>query len=706
MNRKFTLLSAAVFSFFSLGLFAQSSHPGDHLQCGTDQQLAKVFAEHPEIKAQWEENNRIAEEQDKVAFKNGYKNTERNGQDATQSAVLYVPVVFHIIHDYGTENISDAQILDQMRILNEDYRLRNSDTTAIVPQFQGIKADCEIEFRLANIDPNGNCTNGIDRIASVETYVGDDGSKLNPWPRNKYLNVWVVRTISSGAAGYAYLPGTAPSAGTDGIIILSTYVGSIGTGSLGTSRALTHEIGHFLNLQHVWGSTNNPGVSCGNDGVTDTPITKGWSSCNLTNNMICTPNVVENVQNFMEYSYCSRMFTAGQKSRMRTALNSATGQRSSLITTSNYNATGIFNNPPNACAPVADFTPVDKIMVCAGGTVNFNDISWSGQPTSWSWTFPGGNPGSSTDSMPSVQYNTPGSYAVTLTVSNASGSNTKTRTGHVIVSPQAAQYSNWNYVEGFEVAANFTNDWIIINPQSNGWTRVTTVGATGTCSARLDNTSSMVGQVDEFISPAIDMTAMTSPVMTFKVAYAQRTTGDADKLRVLFSTDCGQTWIQRYTKAGANLSTSSATTSSFVPNASQWRQETITITSQYQTATNLRIKFEFTSDGGNDIFLDDINIQGTTGINDENAGVNAFDIYPNPSQDNATIAFNLSDNENVSLQVLDMTGRVVMDVYNGDLNAGTHRFDIQTAGLLSKGIYFVRVMTADGRAVTNKLVVE
>ena len=195
--------------------------------------------------------------------------------------------------------------------------------SSIVSVFKPIAADCEIEFRLANIDPNGNCTNGIERIPSILTYNADDNSKLDPWPSNQYLNVWVVSDLgNSGAAAYAYYPGTAP-AGKDGVIAIHGYIGSIGTGSLGRSRVLTHEIGHCLNLAHVWGSTNNPGVACGDDGVNDTPITKGWTACNL-NGSVCNPPAIENVQNYMEYSYCCNMFTEGQKTRMRAALNSAT----------------------------------------------------------------------------------------------------------------------------------------------------------------------------------------------------------------------------------------------------------------------------------------------------------------------------------------------------------------------------------------------
>src|SRR6185436_3040932 len=147
-----------------------------------------------------------------------------SGMQRTQGTVRIIPVVFHILHNYGPENISDAQVLDEVRILNEDFRMRNPDTVAIVPAFKHIAADCEIEFRLATIDPNGNCTNGIDRIVTPKTYDATDASKLNPWPNENYFNIWTVASFPGGGLiAYAQFPGGPAS--TDGVISLSNYIG-------------------------------------------------------------------------------------------------------------------------------------------------------------------------------------------------------------------------------------------------------------------------------------------------------------------------------------------------------------------------------------------------------------------------------------------------------------------------------------------------
>lgn len=712
MKKTLTLLTIAAMSLCGISLSAQQNSfvdPG-HLPCGTDQQMEKVFAQHPELKAGWEQENSRLEQLDAVASKSHYSNSGarlNSASTATTSPPTYIiPIVFHIIHMYGSENISDAQVIDEVRILNEDYRKLNADTSSIVSQFISISADASIEFRLANLDPNGNCTNGIDRVVSAETYIGDDGSKLNYWPRSKYLNVWVVAQMQNGVAGYAYLPGTAPSASVDGVIILSQYIGSIGTGNYTTSRALTHEIGHFLNLQHVWGSSNNPGVACGNDGVSDTPVTKGWTSCNLTSNAVCNASIVENVQNYMEYSYCSRMFTNGQSTRMHNALNSSTGQRSTLVSAASATAAGINNNPPVVCSPQADFSPVNDVYVCVGGTVSFTDLSWSSAATSWSWNFQGGTPSTSTSQNPTITYNTAGTYSVSLTATNSAGSSTKSRTSLVHVLSATPQYSNI-YSESFENSTNVSNDWIIDNPTGNNqWTRVTTTSYTGSASMKLNNTTNSTGEIDAMIGPSIDMTTMNgNNSMTFRVAFAQKATTNTDKLRVLVSTNCGATWTQRFTKANSNLATVATQTTAFTPSqASDWRLETVNL-APFGSTTNLRIKFEFTSGGGNNIYIEDININNTVGVTEIDQAVQNLNIYPNPAQSNTTIDFTLVDKQDVKLELIDLLGRTVSTLNNGELNSGEHRFDISTEGTLTRGIYFVR-LSLGNRTMTRKLVVE
>lgn len=269
---------------FALVLFASSTTWAQHF-CATDHYHQQMAEKDPNL----------------------VKDLERliaNGRTKSDdSTVFVVPVVFHILHQNGIENISDAQIFDAMNVLNRDFRKQNGDTSTILPVYQALAADTKIEFKLAAYDPWGNCTNGIDRIYTHETQIGDAASKLNQWDRSRYLNVWVVGSIasSSSTAGYAHFPTDVNGFGywMDGIVLRHNYIGRIGTGSEFGSRTLTHEVGHWIALPHTWGRTNDPGVACGDDGADDTPMTRGHSSCANRVSVVCDNNPFTNaIYNF------------------------------------------------------------------------------------------------------------------------------------------------------------------------------------------------------------------------------------------------------------------------------------------------------------------------------------------------------------------------------------------------------------------------
>jgi PKD repeat protein len=626
-------------------------------------------------------------------------------QRKSSAATYTIPVVFHILHLYGTENISDAQIFDAMEVINRDFNKQNADTANTIAAFAGIAANVGIEFKLAKLDPQGNCTNGIDRIYSAYTNVGDEDAKLNQWPRNKYLNIWVVKDISSGAAGYSQYPSNFGAA-SDGIMILHTYVGSIGTGSPSRSRALTHEIGHWLNLAHPWGNSNTPGVASNcniDDGVTDTPNTIGWTSCNL-NGTSC--GSLDNVQNFMEYSYCSTMFTNGQKTRMVAALNSSTASRNNLSTAANLTATGVNSN--TVCAPDADFYTLTP-AVCVNSSVNFVDNSSLGAATSWNWTFPGGSPATSTDQSPVVTYATPGTYSVSLTVSNANGSNSVTKNSYVTVESTTADITTPTFFEGFEnLTLGAANGWSTTNlGGGSAWATTTATAYTGAKSVRLNNISNTPGFIDELITPSIDLTQFTSPRLYYKVAYANLTATDniTNSFQILSSVDCGKTWGVRRTYTETALETVNPQNSSFTPTSqSQWREDNINLSS-FAIYSNIIFKFKFVAGEGNNLYLDDINLNNTTSLTEMESLENNFRVFPNPSDQDAVVYFSTESNATIAVKVFDLLGKEVYNNNMGTLAAGNHNLILNKETLSGSGLYFVRLSVNDTQ-LTRKFILK
>jgi len=393
------------------------------------------------------------------------------------------------------------------------------------------------------------------------------------------------------------------------------------------------------------------------------------------------------------------MFTEGQKTRMRAALNSTTAQRNNLWTATNLTATG--TNGTNILC-VADFKSV-KTFICEGSSIIMTDASYN-VPTTWEWSFPGGTPSTSNVQNPTVTYNTAGTYSVTLTVTNSSGTKTITKTNYMVVHPAATMYSNSVYTEGWETATSLPNsDWTVLNPTGgNTWTRVTGVGASGNASAKITNNSSMVTQVDELISPSYNFTTISNPVLTYKAAYAQQSSASLDKLQVYVTTNCGSTWLARLTRSGANLSSTGGTyvASNFTPTSTQWKQETVSLAS-FVGATNARIKFVFTSDGGNNVYIDDINIEGPLSVNQDLASELNLSVYPNPAIGGSSVYFNLTNKSDVTVAIYDLLGKEIQQVINTVLQAGEQKVDFNAAA----GMYTVKV-TINGQPIIRKVVIE
>lgn len=646
------------------------------------------------------------------------KDFEQNKAAQRGSAVnpFVIPVVVHVIHFGGAENISREQILDQIRILNEDFRRLNPDTANAPAVFQAVAGNPNVEFRMAQKDPSGNCTDGILRVYSPLTFNARNNVKaLSYWPSNKYLNMWIVSSIenTSGLAGdvigFAQFPGTG-SAATDGVVIKHDFMGSIGTaaGNGSNGRTSTHEIGHWLNLRHIWGD-----ATCGSDLVSDTPPHEAanFGCPGFPHLSACTGNAPNGdmYPNYMDYTDgdCQNIFTNGQVARMTATLNSSTSGRNNLWTPANLIATGTDGTPATLCAPVADWSPSPR-YICEGGFITFRDESWGGIASSRQWSFPGGTPSADTAAVPTITYNTPGVYDVTLTVTNATGSNTKTLTGQVIVSPNSIPNAAIPFSEGFESGV-LANDWYVNNPNGGSEWEVSNAAAkTGSYSISLFNylTGNDKGP-DELITQAYNFSNVTALQMSFDLAYATYppATTDNDVLSVSYSTTCGRLWTQRYTKTGTTLqTTTSGSSGNFVPtSASQWRTETISLTTTaVSTKPNVRFRFLFNHDNGNNLYIDNINLTGTVGLDQVAIEPDNVNVYPNPATSNAFVKFSTSNAGRMRIEIADGLGRVV-STFEDMLMPGEHTYNITEN--LEPGVYFVRLLSEESD-VTKKLIIK
>ncbi|MCH8331596.1 MAG: T9SS type A sorting domain-containing protein [Bacteroidetes bacterium] len=253
--------------------------------------------------------------------------------------MLIIPTVIHIIHDNGNGDITDEQVLDGLRVINEDFRRLNSDTSVTRDTFLNFAGDCMMEFHLAKLDSTGDSTSGIVRINSPlmphpePTDTSFDNVKfITYWPSDMYYNIWLVRGIIGGSLGYAQYPGTNFTYGgpwrTWGPIIRSDVFGTIGTSS-SDGRTATHEIGHTFGLYHTFlSATAGCGTACDTtlDQVCDTPPVTASSGCPTTRNS-CSNDTLglgafavdmpDQIENYMSYNSCQNMFSQGQADRMR-----------------------------------------------------------------------------------------------------------------------------------------------------------------------------------------------------------------------------------------------------------------------------------------------------------------------------------------------------------------------------------------------------
>jgi hypothetical protein len=686
--------------------------------CDTYAAMEQVFAADPQAKARYE----LAEA---TIRKQMEENPASNGKSSVP--VYTVPVVFHVLHIGGSENITDAQCIAALDWVNKDYARLHADAATTASPFEPLYIDSEIRFMLAHKDPMGNPTTGIVHKYDTRTNWDRNNNSASTlfagitWNPTKYLNVIIVKDIIAApgqqgvVVGYTYKPGTwATGANPDAIVYNHGYLAG------GNARSLSHEVGHWLSLSHTWGDTNNPGVSCGDDGVTDTPPTKGnLFTCpsSFSGNNCAGSGGQDNVENIMDYSSCPKNFTQGQTTKMRNALTSAVSNRQNLWQTSNLIATDVDGTGP-CCAPIAEFlSDKNSYTVCAGGSLLMKNFSYNGTPTSITWSADNGATISSpTNPNTNIVFPTVGISNVTLTVSNSLGISTQVRPVTVVDQTPGMVGP---VVESFENLGLPVN-WSIDNKNSGSptWEQVLpTKPYHGMASFYLPNTNAGANHVDVLETPIIDMQASPEKKMSFAYAYARRSSTHSANLKITASTDCRGTWSDLLSLDAAQMQQASGGVMAFdfePVTESEWK---VVEFSSYpnsaanwagiKNSPNLILRFTFTevTGGGNHFYLDAINLPGPlTGIN-ALTRTHALGLQPNPSSGETKLTFTLHQPSNVKVNVVNLLGAEVMKLADSQMKEGEREVSFNTDDSLTPGVYFVNV-SVNGSVMTRKLIVE
>lgn len=757
------ILLAAGVLFGTIGAYAQNTNV-----CGTDHHYEEQKALNPELKAAeaqakatWNAYKQSNEYKAALA-----KTHKKSG--APKYIIPVVVHVFYGVSG-SADNISDAQVQSEIDFLNKSFRNLNADSVnrragdldGVPYDFKQTAGDAEIEFRLARKDPNGNCTNGIVRVQTPLFADGNDNLKrTSVWDTKRYFNMWVVNNINRGPglaiAGYAQFPffaGGSWSALTDGVMVINREFGNIGTSTPNQTpnvTTTTHEAGHWLGLYHPFQAQDS--CESENDGVDDTPPTFFAPStneplrnrCNIPNFNTCSndrypvrlydtiytptdttivvtdslivwdrPDMQENFMDYFTGNCASNMFTKQQIARMHLCIEL---YRRQMVSQENLIATGVLD-PVSPCAQTPAFgitvnnlTAYER-QACVGTAINFVDLSYNGTTgTAFEWDFgEGATPQTSTAKNPiGVTYSTPGNKTITMKVTNATGTTTKVFENVLLI----ASSSSINYAAYLPDYPMTSDGWSFKGDAIRQWEEVTNGVFSGMRGIRLSgNNTGMTGTAYSVVSPSFDFTNATTPYIKFNYAFAPNTVGTSvstDQMTIQYSTNCGLFWSNLRTISGAALQTVTSPLSSlvdFVPvNQTQWKEALVSGATIPKSA-NVRFRINFFNEGGNNLYLDNFSFGQKVGLDDLNANDISLTVYPNPFSTTTQISYNLPVAAQTTVEVYDIVGKKVADLFNGKQTEGVQQvtFD-RTAFGLTNGMYFVKIKVGES-IITQKVLV-
>lgn len=629
----------------------------------------------------------------------------------------------HVIYKDESQNVSETKILNQIEVLNKDFARLNTDTNKTPNSFKSLAQGIPVKFCLAQRDPQGNFTTGINRIqtnksmwdydnaATREDFKFASKGGISAWDRNSYLNIWMVNlddNLSNGGSllGFAQFPGGLAS--TDGVALDYNVVGAFG-------RTATHEVGHWLGLLHIWGDDST--ACTGSDQIDDTPNQAGNTSNGCRThpyNDGCSSAIM--FMNYMDYSSdaCMNMFSKGQCDRMTAVLNTnRKGLKSSIgclptnLPAIDANLIYLEEQNQRICN---NYSPIATVRNFGSSTITSIDYKIKIGSIEQNYTWNGDIPSleSSTINLPNIDVSVliDGVYDVSLELILVNGLSDSDITNNVKIIPFEKKATSLSapFFEGIESVLDGSIK--IINPDnSKTWQRTSKARKTPGYYSIYMNYFDYPNneEIDEFLLPPVNTMNLNNSSLTFDVAYAiQSAIGFSDTLEIYVQPGCDAPWQQVYKKYNPNLQTAPLTTNEFKPSQSQWRRDSILLDAY--KSENLTVKFVGKCDYENNLYIDNISIKGatSTGLNIDLLNESDFQIFPNPTKGNYFVHFNSDKNQDIFISVRDVTGKLLMEK-TVSVNQGNNNIEM-TNKQLPVGNVFI-TLTNGTQTGTRKLMV-